>query len=44
MKAILLALILSGCAQSFDGICGAVGIGQNEQGVSFVRVHCEPMP
>ena len=36
-----LILVLSGCTQSFTGICGAVPMGQNEQGIAFLRVHCE---
>ncbi len=44
MKALLLCLLLFGCASSFDGICGAVPIGNTDGGVAVVRVHCEAVP
>lgn len=38
---VVVIVIISGCAGSFDGVCGAIPLGQNEQGVAFLRVHCE---
>lgn len=40
---VLFIVILAGCASSFQGICGVVGMGQNDSGVAFVRVRCEAM-
>ena len=38
--AVLICLLLSGCTQSFIGICGVVPMGQSDQGIVFARVHC----
>jgi hypothetical protein len=43
MRTALLCLLLSGCASSFDGVCGAVPLGNTDGGVAVVRVHCEPV-
>lgn len=40
---LIVILALQGCTSSFQGICGAVPIGQNEQGIAFLRVKCEAM-
>lgn len=40
--ALIVVLLLSGCAQGFSGICAFRGLGQNEQGISFMTVNCQP--
>lgn len=41
MRALVLVLLLSGCASNFTGICGARPIGQSDGGVAYLAVHCE---
>ena len=41
MKLALLALLLSGCASGFSGLCAVKPIGQSEQGIAFVKIQCE---
>lgn len=42
MKALILVFLLAGCNGTFSGVCAVKGIGQNESGISFAMVQCEP--
>lgn len=41
MKAMILCLLLSGCASTFNGVCAVRPIGQNEEGITFLAAQCE---
>lgn len=38
---LLLALLVSGCATSFVGLCGVQPLGQTDTGVVVASVRCE---
>lgn len=35
------AVMLSGCATTFEGICGLKPLGSSDAGVAFAAVRCE---
>lgn len=39
---VLIAAGLPGCTTVVDGICAVKPLGENEDGVTFIRYHCEP--